>query len=244
MPEITVCVVVHNAADCVALMRESLLHYHPEQALRFHGVDNGSTDGAGEYLNQHFDRVVHYEDNEHRHGICMDDLCREVQTPYTLVTDSDVEFTGDVLGPAIETLEAYACITPTPRYDMGRTVVWGDELFGQQRIDPAFALWRTADLQRLLRYTSWCIYLSTDAHEYWDGGAMLYRFAQCAGVPVLRSSWIWRDFTHFGEVSALWHVRNLPEAQSEGWPEKLAILKERYKTAGEHLAALRQVAAV
>jgi hypothetical protein len=206
---LTVCLVNYQALAAVSLSWESLLAHHPRP--RLYAWDNGSTDGAAEYLQGEADRFWS-GDNSREHGWCLDQLIREVETEYTLVLDNDVVFYGSLL-PDMQAQAAF-CVAPAPRWDPGHFTCRGLPVTGQPRIDPCCALFQTRPLQALLQQVSFGTYLGVGTHEFFDTGAMVYRAAQCAGLRVEQPLWIWDRLVHWGAVSGMWQDPDSPYALS------------------------------
>ena len=90
-PAVTALVVNYCTYDLTRMAVWSLHGHYPE--LPIHIVDNGSPDGSGAYLRQLADSLppvslTQNSGNRH-HGPAMDQMARQVNTPYFLTFDSD-----------------------------------------------------------------------------------------------------------------------------------------------------------
>lgn len=199
MRDVTVVTSAWNALHALELMRESFLRHHPEPVL-WYVADDGSKDGALEYLREHADLLF---ENDHRIGMGanLDRLCLQVGTPYTLVLDSDLEFLGPVLPRLISEIEDAFCIAPSfvpgGKWDSPLGL-----LDNQPKIDHSTALFRTDQLQRILGYVSFSQYVCTCLKKNYDGGGMLLTAARCIGLQVKDASWVRNLVVHYGGLSS------------------------------------------
>jgi glycosyltransferase involved in cell wall biosynthesis len=92
--DVTILLATRNGADVVRLTLSSLRRFTPE-AYRVIVADNGSTDGARDYLGS-LDWIEIFDRDPRRaltsHGATLDWLARKVRTRYFLTLDSDVVF--------------------------------------------------------------------------------------------------------------------------------------------------------
>ena len=232
MDNVTVAMVSFNAADAAALTWESLIRHNGEFSL--YVWDNGSTDGAADYLKARAALFLKGANRPaHEHGACLDALIGRIDTDYTLVLDTDVEF----LEPAVYDMlcevqrQDALCCAPAPVRDLGNASMFGKTLRGQRRIDPCCALFNTHKLKTLLTRFSFGTYLRWNAGEWFDTGAMLYRAADLSGMVVSEPDWVRRRLIHFGGMSAIFHPTNAHAAQE--------FQKSRYRTITHRLNNLR-----
>ena len=104
-PQVTVVCATYNGREAVRLTLASFRRHTPEPCVVL-VADNGSTDGTVEELGRHpWLTVVPFEQraaglSEHdrrrarAHGRTLDWLAAQVETPYFITLDSDVEFLG------------------------------------------------------------------------------------------------------------------------------------------------------
>lgn len=210
--DLTVCLVNFYAADAVALALESFQKFHPGTHYRLHVLDNGSADGAAEYLRERAD-VFLEGTNSVSHGESLTRLCETVETRYLLAMDNDLEFVGDALEemyPAVQREGIYCACPPRP---YGRR----DEPFGQAVIfegrPPMCCQWspniclglmRTDVVRHLLQYVSFGHYINHHRNEFFEMGAMVYRAAAAAGWDIVELPSLWHKVRHWGGVSRLW----------------------------------------
>lgn len=88
---LTAIVVNYCTYDLTRMAVWSLHGHYPDLPIRV--VDNGSPDSSGDQLQKLADalsqvEIIHNNDNQH-HGPAMDQLARQVETPYFLTFDSD-----------------------------------------------------------------------------------------------------------------------------------------------------------
>lgn len=238
----------YNAIDAISLMRESFLHYHPNLAERtvWYCCDGGSSDGALEYCQRHFDYTHEIEPENRFPRIGADELCKMAATPYILYIDSDIEFLNEIVGELIGRMEAESidCLTYEPLYHPRPVTlcdIYGNRKLydGASRIDSAFSLWKREPLQRLLQYFSWGRCLSLDTLEYCDSGAVLYRAAMLAGMKVVMVPELRDSVKHYGEVSMMF-TPSL-ETASEETRIRVRAAFERYAEIGRRLKKLRGI---
>jgi hypothetical protein len=234
-PRITACVVNYNSLHCCELVMESYVHYHKEP-LALHVYDTGSSDGAAEYLKERADRFLAGDCYSHHVGWFLTQLCKGVETEFTLTLDSDIEFKGPVVERMLEQMDQHQdlfCLAPTPTCPMGQANLWylSFPLQGQDRADHCCTLWRTKDLQALLEWVTFSPAIVQDERAYYDTASLLFHFAKAKGLKVVKAPWIWKELHHFGGVSKLWR----PDASLE--TQELA--KVRYEAVKESLSKLR-----
>lgn len=271
---LTILTVNHNSVDALALMRESFLHHHPDLADKtlFYGWDNGSTDGAREYMMKHWHHVHTEPENDEYGGLGhgADALSRLVETPYCCLVDSDVEFVGSSVlitqdnELAVLTKEPFSgfiirdeskdsfglvgpetdCLTLPPSSAMGTVNLldyYGNpvECKSIDRIDTAFALWRTDKLQWLLSHgSSWGRAHSIDNRWFADGGGMLFRDALLAGMRIERVESLRESVKHYGQVgmqypecNRCWVGNDSGDVEDvrEAARQRYAVIQERLK---------------
>lgn len=250
-PQLTVCTVTHDAPAAVALMRESLLKHHPDLPMAWFAWDHNSGPETADYLKAHWDYVHEGTPNEPQSGVGVgtDALTSKVQTKYTLVIDSDVEILAPCIIPLLQRLKAVDCITMAPDQPPGTITIYDYygqpvECQGLERIDTAFALWRTDRLQSLLQHSSWGRFSSVGNRWFGDGGALLYRDALIRGLKVDR-----RDdlrgvaVRHYGQINMMYADPARPWAGNDpaSLGPQIAAAHERYAQIQQRLAELRQL---
>lgn len=200
--DVTLCTVSRNARDAAALMWESYLEHHERPVLFVY--DNGSTDGAAEYLGSRAD-YFHRSEAASTHGAGLDHLCPLVETPYTLVVDTDVEFLAPTVG-VMKGADAFAAhqarwFSDDSAYGFNEfhgdmyARLWGFQVYA--------ALFRTAELQGLLRHVSFRPLARPGPpmpHHCYDTGAMLYHVALAAGLRVAEID-LTGHIIHYGSIT-------------------------------------------
>ena len=229
---LTICTVAFNAADALALMWESYLRYHVRPFL--YGVDHGSMDGADVYLRQeadYYEAVPDYEE----HGQGLDRICLRVETPYTLVVDTDCEFFAPVMEDMLVVIEDSNAFCVTIAIDHAgpeKAATWAGHLLTADRASPVCALFRTEPLQHYLKYCSFGTY-ALNQRKFFDSGAMVYHVASAAGETFVSPPWMRDRIGHYGELSSLW----LPGHSAEHTTK----LRERYHGLSARLHELRRI---
>ncbi len=92
LPLFSILMVVHNALDVVRISTLRTLRYIARQSARLVVVDNGSTDGSGEWLSmlaKRGDIDLIRSDFNIGHGPALELARRAVQSPYLITLDSD-----------------------------------------------------------------------------------------------------------------------------------------------------------
>ncbi len=239
-PLVTLVSTACGAPDAMALMIESFREYHG--SVPFAACDNsgGSDDRLREYLLGQADEVLlggMASAMPVPHGVALDNLCKSVRTPYTLIVDSDVEFREPVLPDMLAILGAgpsvlACCLPDRPPAEPWTVDIYGDTLHVQPRINPALALFDTHRIQNILENFSWCDYLSVQTREYFDAGGMLYRVAKAAGWLIAAPEWLYDRVVHYGGISLL----DRPDASEE----QREVAVGRYLVIQNRLAYIRQ----
>ncbi len=248
--DVTVCTVAYNAAAAVELMWESYRYRHRSVGPLF-AHDNGSTDGAAEYLKTHADKFVQSVRNV-GHGPALNDLCAVVTTPYTLVCDTDVEFFVPVVDRLIAELEVPGvggvCYpSAAGRATLGPCKFGVTDMLSLARIDPCCAMFRTADLQRWLRATAptgWGMHVEPAYRLLYDCGAVVRSALEADGFRLAQPAWLGADVRHWGGVTCMFVVDELPAGQLlsvEPNPDTVqAARRDRYRQVKQQLAELKQ----
>lgn len=236
MPDVTLVCANAGMTNAFQLMWESFLAFHDRQSVHLLVLNMPAQEAipvrecARDYTAQMADEEI-VPESFILHGRALDRLCMAVKTPYTLVVDSDVQFSG----PALTAMQAWLlggfCVCPSQRGDMGRTELYGLPTKGQPRIDPCCALLKTETLHRMLPWVSWCSYGSRDLEAHYDVGSMLYHAAMACGERVAMMEAVWNHIHHYGCVS--WGAY-----APEGSPIR-AVADERYALITRRLAELR-----
>lgn len=243
--ELTVCVVNYNAADAVALALESFRHYHPGLSYHVFAYDNGSTDGAAEYLESRCDLVLHGK-NTHSHGYCLTELMKQVETPYALSLDNDVEIHEpifELMQTALDNVLGNGpvryCVCPPRLYDFtGATAdIYGEAWASQWSPDICVGLFDTELLHKILSDVTFGYYLDTDRKLFYETGGMVYRMAKAAGYQLVQLPALREKITHYGRVSTLWSGvseadRPHIERRYECIQRSLQLLRQQAKTSG------------
>lgn len=239
MEAITACLVSFNAVDALALTVESFNRCHPDMDIRWLVYDNGSTDGAREYAAAFADVVVQGH-NSLSHGDCLTDLCRMVETPWTLTLDNDLEFLHPVLemmaDPLADNAVYGSCLTRL--YPFGEADVCGMRMPSQWSPNIACGLMKTDRVQRILDTgLTFGNYVNFPRREFFETGGMVWRAAVAAGWRMEEIEALWLRMIHFGSVSTLWlgpgETMN-PEAAAQR-----AVVEQRYRKIQERLQELR-----
>lgn len=238
MSQITAAVVSFQAADALALTIESFRKFHGA-GIDLWVYDNGSTDGAKEYAEAHADRVF-YGDNQLAHGDCLSIMFNEVQTPYFLAMDNDLEFfcrAVDAMQEAIEPEDVY-CSCFTRLGEWGTAHVHGVEMQSMWSPNIALGLMKTDVVRKVHdtglsfgNYTSYC------RREYFETGGMVWRAAVAMGYRVAELPDLWHMVKHYGGASSYFLPSTIDPNQAN--PEYRSALGERYAVISERLAELR-----
>lgn len=187
-PPVTVICATCNARDAVRLTFASLFRYHAPGSVLVYVADNGSTDGALDELrafpsvqavtleqrlallaaDAHTDVTSANRSAVAEHGATLDWLMARVDTTFTLVLDSDVEFRGpDVIAELVAFADRYA-LDAVGEFEPG----W----YGYRpRLAPYLLLLRTETVRNL--HTSFRGFTEiADPAEYarWAAGAHRY----------------------------------------------------------------------
>lgn len=196
MTDITLCTVSLNAYHACALMWGSYLRHHPKAPL--YAWDNKSEDGAAEYFKKH--ATLFMTGDRVEHGVALDVLCKRVETKYTLVVDTDVEFVDDLYA-GWEFDDRYYCYGSLRR---GYYVNERKEVF-QNGVHPCCAIYKTETLQKLLEHFSFSVYINTNVKKLYDTAAMLSFVAEAAGLK-LHTPPDWENrFIHYGAITnSIW----------------------------------------
>lgn len=237
--DLTVCVVNYNAADAVALALESFRHAHPGLSYQVFAYDNGSTDGAAEYLESRCDLVLHGR-NTLSHGYCLTELMKRVETPYALSLDNDVE----IHEPIYELMQAALkegvyCVCPPRLYDFTGAMadIYGEPWASQWSPDICVGLFNMPRLSEILEDVTFGYYLDTDRKLFYETGGMVYRMAKAAGYRLAELPDLRKKITHYGRVSTLWsgvsdEDRPHIERRYECIQRSLQLLRQQAKTSG------------
>ena len=247
--DLTVCVVNYNAADAVALALESFRHCHPGLSYQVFAYDNGSTDGAAEYLESHCDLVLHGK-NTQSHGYCLTELMKRVETPYALSLDNDVEIHEPIYGELWRAIQGYSespvfaqhlvyCACPPRLYDFTGAIadIYGEPWASQWSPDICVGLFDTELLHKILTDVTFGYYLDTDRKLFYETGGMVYRMAKAAGYQLVQLPALREKITHYGRVSTLWSGvseadRPHIERRYECIQRSLQLLRQQAKTSG------------
>lgn len=233
MPQITVLVVGHNNREMLRLTVESFRRNNTQIRFLLWYWDNHSDDGAAEWAAENCDRLL--KPNRalgHYHGQPLDLMVQEVETPYVLTLDNDVVSSGPVLLRMLEHLEATGAfvVSPPSRFAIGTVDHFGRHLQGQPRIDPCCSLFRTAELARITKHTSFVPYECTNLGKFYDTGGMVRAAAEGAGLRCDEADWIWQSVRHYGAMT--WARNALPNSPNR------AIYDERIQVVRDDLAQL------
>jgi hypothetical protein len=192
MQDVTLCTVVHHAPEAAALMWESYCKHHDRTPLFV--CDNG---GGEEYFKEKADLFISPGKNI-GHGRGLDALCLSVETPYTLICDTDIEFLLPTVSE-MKSKDAFAVCNLRTYYEgMHKEDLWKIEA----GFDPHCALFKTKPLQALLKHFSFTEYRLLNETVYYDVGCMLYRAALAANLGIHNASlWLPKHVHHFGHVS-------------------------------------------
>lgn len=241
--DLTLVLSNYNALDAVALTLESFRYYHPDVEYMVYAIDNGSTDGAKEYLFHNADVVCH-KDNSLPHGDNLSKLCSMVFTPYTMTLDNDMEFKA----PVYEKMKAYfddpdvylVCRDRGEPKPFGYADIMGDGVQYECEWSPDIScgLYRTSQLQHLLQYVNLGYYMQRSTKQFFETGAMHYRMAMCKGWKLVQLPELNFDVHHYGQISCLWHDPHYPNLDKSS--ESTRIRHERYEIIRSRLAELRE----
>ena len=227
--EATVIVAVFNAVKPLELAVRSLFSYHPQAILW--AWDNGSSDGAMEYAQKAASRMF-YGDHHTEHGYALDEMAKQVQTEFTVTMDSDVEFTGAAIDDAIAALRKNSrlfCVCLSTKESVGISSWFGYELVGQPRLDPAFAVFRTKQLQAILSRVSFCLHFCFGQKRLFDVGAMIYAVDPDG---VLQENGLWDKVIHYGGLSTLFKDKGIPDSLRKVLHGRMDTVIERLKLYG------------
>lgn len=238
-PQVTMVCANLGMSSAFQLMWESFCKYHKRGEVVLYVLNQPVQDGltiiddATEYSERVADRCFK-PDTMICHGAALDLLCSEVETPYTLIVDNDIEFVAPVLSGMLEAMEQNGTFgVCAPCIGLGTTSLYGVETAGQERIEPWCALIVTRQVKRVLKQFSWSSYASRDLGQHWDVGGMFLKGMRLLGLDVSRLSGIFLKVHHFGCVS--WGAY-----APEGSPIR-AIAEGRYAEIKGRLALLRAI---
>jgi glycosyltransferase involved in cell wall biosynthesis len=229
MKDVTLCTVALNGLDAVSLMWESYLKYHDRPV--FFAYDNGSTDGTREYLEKNADFVYKSENNDY-HGRGLDYLCKRTETEYILTVDTDVEFLQPMV-PMMMSYDAFAVhqrkwwTVDNSEPHITDTATWGGR---EYRIPWRFmifaALFKTKDLQDLLRDFSFSVYRNDEMRLFWDTSGMMYKVSQAMGYKIVEID-LFDYYRHYWSVTLNTHqFKNNPERYAKGL-ETNKVIRDR-----------------
>lgn len=232
-PAVTIICATMNANEAVRLTLRSLCRYYPPQSVRICIADNGSTDGTWEEL-QNFPHIKCFSIEERArrmglqeqlplperlHGATLDWLISQVDTPYFLTLDSDVEL---VAGGIIERMLGFM-----RKFDL---IALGEFERGlgsyKPRLAPHFLMVDTARFHGLpasfrsfvrvedeeeaarwrARTTDFCLDKETldsflTARFYPTGAALLERILEEGEIWGISPASVTSSYVHFGHMS-------------------------------------------
>ena len=206
-PEVTVGTVFCNGVHALELLWRSYYFHNKDVPARFWCWDNASTDGASDYAAKHAAKVFTMPPRtSHQQGA--DGMAKECSTPYFLLLDFDVEFTGPFTAKAIQLLKGDpdALCVSFPSGEPGRQFEVGNFglMDGTKRINPCCALFRTDKIKLILEHFTFGTYFNFGTkRQFFDVGAMIRQVAEVAGMGVLEPAWIRQAVNHYGQIGAL-----------------------------------------
>lgn len=142
----------------------------------------------------------------HHHAEPLDRMIKEVKTPFVLTLDDDVMSHAPAVEQMIREMEAVgdlAFAASLPASENMGSVLHHEKvmLYGQPRIDPCFALFRTALVARMTTRVSFAPYECCNLGKFYDTGGMLRQAAEGAGYRVLELPWLKTKVTHWGALT-------------------------------------------
>jgi hypothetical protein len=204
--KITMCTVTFNAYYAAALMWESFLKYHDKPKLLV--FDQGSKDGTYEYFKDKADLIL--TGHNTGHGMRLDELCKRVETPYTLVVDSDVQFLGNIYEQIEWQSKPFAiCLRQNTGY-YPQMIFSGIEdekgipllLTPQARFQIHCTIFDTAKLQYLLsKNISFGFYVHPGYKQVYETGSIITKVAECLGWTTYQPKDFKEKIHHWGGIT-------------------------------------------
>lgn len=233
---ITLCMVTHNAYYAAALTWESYLTHHEKPNLFV--FDQSSTDGTYEYFKGKADLLLSGPNTGH--GMRLDELCCRVETPYTLVLDSDVQFLGNLYANVDWSIKPFAiCLNQkggysSPMFFSGISEKDGKPLplTTQTRFQIHCTIFETERLKFLLsKNISFGFYIHQGYRKLYETGSMIWTIADCMGWKTITPEGFENKFRHWGAITNILYAMN-------GKSRKAEKLKQ-YKEIEQELMLLR-----
>lgn len=142
----------------------------------------------------------------HHHAEPLDQMVREVRTPFVLTLDDDVFCHAPAVEAIVREMNAagdLAFAASLPASENMGSVLHHERvmLYGQPRIDPCFALFRTALVARMTHRVSFAPFECCNLGKFYDTGGMLRHAAEGAGYHVLELPWLKSKITHWGALT-------------------------------------------
>lgn len=228
MNDVTLVTPFRNGLHLISLMYESYVMHHGKPAEWICCYDE-SWDGATEYAQQHATKLLPNPERLQA-GRSMDRACLAVETPYTLLVETDVEFLGPVTGPMVDLMTSNALCVSNIMPNPGECDVWNYHLYSQERIAHHCSLFDTKKLQHLLKFFSFESYCNFIKQEYYDGGAMILRGARAMGWDIVDPGELNNNVCHYGGVTSIFtpdidpNARTVFEARHEVVQKRLEQL--------------------
>lgn len=196
---VTLVTVSHNLLYGVKLMYESFRKFHP--GVKFYAWDNASTDGTREYLQKEANYCEAHDTNIW-HCPALDRICHRVQTTYTLIVDTDIEFRQETLSRMLAE-DAFLVAPPRGKNPISLvSLIKQSNLISQDTAHPCCILFRTKELQALLKQWSFSPYICLDRHECYDAAGMITKVAKEKGLKCVMPNWILdKHVYHYGNMT-------------------------------------------
>lgn len=229
MKDVTICTVSFNGLDAVSLMWESYLKYHERPV--FFAYDNNSNDGTRQYLRKHTDFLYESKTNDY-HGRGLDYLCKRVDTEYTLTVDTDIEFLKPTIPMMIE-YDAFAVHQKKwwNRTSIDKIYIGEHEYESRWRFMAFVTLFKTKELQNILKHFSFSMYKNDEIKSIWDTSGMIYQISLLLGHKIVEID-MFDYYKHYQSVT----VNN---EQLKHNPDRLGVGAKSLKLIRQRLMRLR-----
>jgi hypothetical protein len=200
--QVTICIPNLNGGPFMEMAFMSARRHMPGSKIWI--SDHGSSDGSVEFCKKSADRYLQIQPGTGSHGVLIDEWSLSVKTDFFLLMDCDVEILKFPIGKAISLMVSDESISAIDgsSFEIGGIPYTdnGQQYIQQSRIDPSFALIRTAHSRELVKAgDSWGF--RTAGNELFDTGAWFKRKTLSIGRNVGRCSEMKESHIHYGNVS-------------------------------------------
>lgn len=224
MIDTTLITTFTNGYEALRLLFGSFSANHPGNTVYLLAGNSESTDPRAVQLAAQWGTVVNFRQGV-GHALVLNDLCRRVTTPYTLVMDFDVEVLSPFLDECRNLLDLdplTVCVAlPEPPAPKGFTVGKFGVFDGVERINPCCALFKTNRLQQILGLIGWETCINFNTRTFFEVGSMLRKAVELSGQTVYHSQGLANSVHHYGQIGALVGGHDLAEGVRP-------VLEQRY----------------